>query len=108
MAFNVQQPFINGNQNQIPIQPSMINPQGFTNQNNINAIYGQANPGTFTRSIQSPLAQTVNPSVVPVLDPSYSNMQAGVENVMASTGYPTQPPIGVTQSVTPTYDLANN
>jgi hypothetical protein len=98
MAFNVPQPFQNGLQNQVPnqltpqmpLEPNSINPQGFTNQNNINSIYGQANPGTFTRSVQSPLMQTIDPSVIPAVDPTDPNMQAGVQNVMAATGIPTQ------------------
>jgi hypothetical protein len=95
MAFNVSQPFQNLIQNQtpnpldvqMPFQQPNINPQGFTNQNNINGIYGQANQGTFTRTVQSPFMQNANTSI----DPIDYNTQADAENVMAATGFATQP-----------------
>ena len=48
------------NQNQTP-----INPNAFTNQGNINGMFGQEMPGTFNRQVDPatgyPLDQNVNP-----------------------------------------------
>lgn len=91
-----------------------INPKAFSSMNTVSNLYGQANPGTFTRTV-SPIAQmmdtnqTINdPSLVPAVDPTDPNMQAGAENVMAATGIPQQPPYNVQQATTPPYDLSNS
>lgn len=116
MAFNVPQPFQNTVQDQlasqVSFQPTAINPQGFTNQNNINGIYGQSNPGTFTRSVQSPLMQSMSPSLQDQVNPIDPGLPLGVQDQMASTGMPdysmpVAPPVNVTQQITPTYDLNN-
>jgi hypothetical protein len=110
MAFNINQPYQNQVQNQLtpqmPFQPTPINPQGFTNQNNINGVFGQQNPGTFTRSMQSPLSQTIDMSAIPTPSTMDPSLQAQAENVMAQTGIPQQPPLGVQQPTTPPYDLS--
>jgi len=109
-SFNQSQP-----NNMATRQPTPINPKVFSNMGTMSNLYGQANPGTFTRSVTSPLAQMndlsqpINdPSLVPVVDPTNPNMQAGAENVMAATGIPQQPPYNVQQATTPPYDLSNS
>lgn len=107
MAYNNVQPQLQG-QNPYQVVPSQtpINPQGFTNQNNINGVFGQQNPGTFTRSMQSPLGQTIDMSAIPTPNTMDPNLQAQAENVMAQTGIPQQPPTGVQQPTTSSYDLS--
>lgn len=39
------------------IAPSSINPKAFSNPQAIAGIYGQANPGTFTRSVGNQMGQ---------------------------------------------------
>jgi hypothetical protein len=89
-----------------------INPKGFTNQANIAGVYGQAVPGTFNRTFNSPLAQTMDPSLAMQVDPTSPGMPVAIQNDMASTGFPDysqpqQPPLGVQTPISPTYDLNN-
>jgi hypothetical protein len=116
MGFNINQPFQNPVQGQLtpqmPFQPTAINPQGFTNQENINGVFGQANPGTFTRNVQGPLMQTMDPSLAMQVDPTNPGMPAAIQNDMAAAGgvdysIPQQPPLGVQTPIAPIYDLNN-
>jgi hypothetical protein len=96
----------------MPFQPTAINPQGFTNQENINGVFGQANPGTFTRNVQGPLTQMIDPSLTMDIDPPTPGLPAAVQNDMAATGFPEystsqQPPLGVQTPIAPIYDLNN-
>ena len=92
-----------------------INQKIFSDIKTVSNLYGKANPGTFTRSVESPMKQMVDPSqpindpsLVPMVDPTDPNMQTGAENVMAATGIPQQPPYNVEQATTPPYDLSNS
>lgn len=92
-----------------------INQKIFSDIKTVSNLYGKSNPGTFTRSVESPMKQMVDPSqpindpsLVPMVDPTDPNMQAGAENVMAATGIPQQPPYNVEQATTPPYDLSNS
>ena len=48
------------------MQPSAINPKAFSNQAAMQGMFGQANPGTFTRSVGvNPPAGVAEPIVPP-------------------------------------------
>lgn len=87
-----------------------INPKAFSNQNNISGVYGQNNPGTFTRTV-GPLTQMVDPSLAMGIDPTNPGAPNAIQNDMAATGFsqnqPQQPPIGVETPIAPIYDLNN-
>lgn len=94
------------------LQPNQISPKAFTNQNNIQGVFGQANQGTFTRTIgSSPLAQMTSQGYIPPIDPTNPTEQNDVNAIMASGdalsnyGQAQMPPVGVQQPITPTYDL---
>ena len=70
------------------INPTPINPKGFTNMNNIQSMYGAQIPNTFTRDV-NPMAGTA-----PTMMPDYS-------------GIPVPPPTGVETPITPTYNINN-
>jgi len=64
-----------------PMAKALQNPisaKALSNQKNIKGVFGTQSPGTFTRNMQSPLQQA------------------------------TEPPLGVEEEISPTYDLANN
>jgi hypothetical protein len=89
-------------------QQAPVNPNAFTNQGNIQGIYGQSMPGTFNRSINSPFMQMADPNMMPPIPGTMdASVQTEAENVMAQTGIPLQPPTGVQTPVTPIYDLNN-
>ena len=98
--------------NVMPRTVNPINPKAFSNPGTIANLYGQANPGTFTRTVQSPFAQTMDPNLAMQVDPTNPGMPAAIQNDMAATGVPMNtspipPPEDVTQQITPTYDLSN-
>jgi hypothetical protein len=80
-------------------QQTPINPQGFTNQNNINGIFGQTVPGTYNRQIgqTTPLMQTIDPLTGENVDPTMDQ----------SASMPIPPPTGVQTQVSPVYDINN-
>jgi hypothetical protein len=99
------------------LQPNEISPQAFSNQDAIRGMFGQANNGTFTRTVGgSPLAQMTSQGYIPPMDPTNPTEQNDVNAIMANTGQPTPqygmsapvpPPYGVQTPITPTYDLNN-
>lgn len=100
-------------QNQVPRPATPISPKAFSNQGTIAGLYGQANPGTFTRTVQTPLAQMVDPSLAMGIDPTNPGVPNAIQNDMAATGFPDYstpqtPPQNVEQQITPTYDLSNS
>lgn len=104
------------------MQPNAISPVAFSNQDTIKGVFGQANPGTFTRTVgATPLMQMTSQGYIPPMDPTNPTQQTDVNAIMAGTdgalqgyeqaqqGYsqPVPPPIGVQTPITPTYDLNN-
>lgn len=100
------------------MQPNAISPKAFSNQNTIGNVFGQVNPGTFTRTIgTTPLAQMTSQGYIPPMDPTNPTEQNDVNAIMAQTGgapidqsiygEPIAPPYGVQTPITPTYDLNN-
>jgi hypothetical protein len=75
------------------LQPNAISPSAFTNQNTIQEVFGQANPGTFTRSIGNAAID--------------QNLMDDAGATAYGMGNAQQPPYGVQIPVTPTYDLNN-
>lgn len=76
-----------------------INPQGFTNQNNIGGVFGQAISNTYNRQVGqgSPLMQTIDPLTGENIDPTMDQ----------SPYMPVPPPTGVETPITPIYDINN-
>lgn len=77
--------------NPMAMKETPINPRGFSNSKAIGGVYGRANTGTFTRTVQSneaPIMQLANPGM----------LQDG----------PELPPQGVQTSVTPTLGFENS
>jgi len=70
------------------INPTPINPKGFTNMNNIQGMYGTQVPNTFTRDV-NPMA-----GMTPPMEPDYSSV-------------PIPPPAGVETPITPNYNINN-
>lgn len=70
------------------INPTPINPKGFTNMNNIQGMFGTQVPNTFTRDVNNP----------------YDPTNTLATNPAAS---PTPPPTGVDMPIVPPYDLNN-
>lgn len=70
------------------LNPTPINPKGFTNMNNIQGMYGAQVPNTFTRDVNNPYDPTnalaTNPGVSPI-----------------------PPPVGVETPITPNYNINN-
>ena len=95
------------------LQPNAISPTAFSNQDAIQGVFGQANPGTFTRSVgAAPLMQMTSQGYIPPMDPTNPTQQNDVNAIMAGTdgalqgyGQPVPPPMGVQMPITPTYDL---
>lgn len=100
MAYNNVQPQL---QPQMPYQvtpaQTPINPQGFTNQNNISGVFGQAMPNTYNRQIgqTTPFMQTIDPLTGESINPTMDQ----------SVNMPVPPPTGVQTSTTPVYDINN-
>lgn len=92
------------------IAQTPINPKAFSNANAITNIYGQNNPGTFTRTVgQSPFTQVdIDPLTGQPINPlaSQSPTQPLIPDV-GSAMSPTPPPVGVQQPISPFYDLSN-
>lgn len=66
------------------IAQSPINPKAFSAPQAISDIYGQANPGTFTRSVGQPMGQLANqPIPVPsaIQDESQITPNQGFNNI---------------------------
>lgn len=92
------------------MQPNAISPKAFSNQGAIQGMFGQANPGTFTRSVgNSPLAQITSQGYVAPVDPTNPGDNMPVDSILAQAGQtsPVMPPAGVAQSIVPPYDLSN-
>ena len=70
------------------LNPSPINPQGFTNTTNIQGVFGEQVPGTFTRNVNGTTNQ---------------NTLAMADNLAA----PIPPPNGVDTPIVPPYDINN-
>lgn len=100
MAYNNVQPQLQG-QNPYQVVPPQtpINPQGFTNQNNIGGVFGQAMPNTYNRQVgqTSPLMQTIDPLTGESINPTLDQ----------SPYMPVIPPTGVQTPITPVYDINN-
>lgn len=81
--------------------PTPINPQGFTNQNNISAMFGTAVPGTFNRDLTPGVPQNLqipsDPLTGQPIDPLVGVTPNG----------PVTPPLGVQTPTTPIYDINN-
>lgn len=76
-----------------------INPQGFTNQQNISGVFGQAVDNTFTRNVGGIQPQIpTDPLTGQPIDPTMSQ---------SATTPVVPPPVGVQSSITPTYGLNN-
>lgn len=117
----------NQKQGQMPnaqMVPNAINPMAFTNQGTIKSMFGDSNPGTFTRSVGTPLMQMTSQGYIPPMDPTNPSNQQDVNAIMAGTdgalqgyqqaqqaaalpgyGQAQQPPYGVQTPITPNYDL---
>jgi len=99
------------NQINTPVQTMQtpINPRGFSNMDSINNMYGQNNPGTFTRTVgQSPFMQMdTDPLTGQPINPlsSQSPTQPLIPDV-GSPMSPITPPAGVQQPISPFYDLS--
>jgi hypothetical protein len=95
------------------LQPNAISTKALSNQDAIQRVFGQANPGTFTRSVgAAPLMQMTSQGYMPPMDPTNPTEQTDVNAVMAESGsidsgysQPVPPPYGVDTPITPNYDL---
>jgi len=70
------------------INPTPINPKGFTNTDIIQGMFGTQVPNTFTRDV-NPMAGATTPAMTP-----YPSV-------------PTPPPVGVETPITPNYNINN-
>jgi len=70
------------------INPTPINPKGFTNTNNIQGMFGAQVPNTFTRDVSA------MSGVMPTMQPNYSSV-------------PIPPPVEVETPIVPPYDINN-
>ena len=75
------------------LNPTPINPKGFTNMNNIQGMYGTQVPNTFTRDINNP----------------YGTTNTLATNTLATNPgvSPIPPPDGVETTIVPPYDINN-
>jgi len=71
------------------IDPVPVNPNAFTNTNNIQGMFGTQVPNTFTRDVKNP----------------YAPVQPTMTDAVQDTPIP--PPAGVETPVTPPYDINN-
>lgn len=87
-----------------PMQPTPISPTAFSNPDAISGVFGQANEGTFTRTVgDTPLMQMADPGYMPMDDAS----MAGADMALDEYGQAQMPPMEVETPITPTYDLNN-
>lgn len=94
-------PNLNNNIMQKPQTP--ISPTALSNQSTINDVYGQMVPGTYNRSVGSPLQQMVEPSVA--IDPLTGQQ---IDPTMdQSPSMPLPPPVDVQTGITPNYGINN-
>jgi hypothetical protein len=70
------------------LNPTPINPKGFTNTNNIQGVFGTQVPNTFTRDVNG-MNDAMNP----------------MANEL--TSQPIPPPAGVETPITPNYNINN-
>lgn len=87
------------------MQPNAISPTALSNQGTINGVFGDAIANTFTRSVGTPLNQMTSQGYIPPMDPTNPGMQNDVNAIMTQSNEAIQPPYGVQQPITPTYDL---
>lgn len=86
-------PYAQGISGQTP-----INPQGFTNQQNIGGVFGQQVPNTFTRDVNNAQSQVpTDPLTGQQIDPTMDQ----------SASMPVPPPVGVQTPTTPFYGINN-
>ena len=71
------------------LNPTPINPRGFTNTNNIEGVFGRQVPNSFTRNVRG-IYDTNNPMMV---NPEIAN--------------PVPTPTGVETPIVPPYDINN-
>lgn len=96
---NTPRPNLNNNIMQKPQTP--ISPKALSNQSTINDVYGQMVPGTYNRSVGSPLQQVVDPAVA--IDPLTGQQ---IDPTMdQSISMPLPPPTGVQTGITPNYGI---
>jgi len=94
-------PNLNNNIMQKPQTP--ISPTALSNQSTINDVYGQMVPGTYNRSVGSPLQQMVEPAVA--IDPLTGQQ---IDPTMSqSPSMPLPPPVDVQTGITPNYEINN-
>ena len=94
-------PNLNNNIMQKPQTP--ISPTALSNQSTINDVYGQMVPGTYNRSVGSPLQQMVEPAVA--IDPLTGQQ---IDPTMdQSPSMPLPPPVDVQTGITPNYGINN-
>jgi hypothetical protein len=92
---------LNNNIMQKPQTP--ISPTALSNQSTINDVYGQMVPGTYNRSVGSPLQQMVEPAVA--IDPLTGQQ---IDPTMSqSPSMPLPPPVDVQTGITPNYEINN-
>jgi hypothetical protein len=92
---------LNNNIMQKPQTP--ISPTALSNQSTINDVYGQMVPGTYNRSVGSPLQQMVEPAVA--IDPLTGQQ---IDPTMdQSPSMPLPPPVDVQTGITPNYGINN-
>jgi hypothetical protein len=104
---NLTQPGVvkndNLNNNNMQRQQTPISPTALSNQSTINDVYGQMVPGTYNRSVGSPLQQMVEPSVA--IDPLTGQQ---IDPTMdQSPSMPLPPPVDVQTGITPNYEINN-
>ena len=68
------------------LNPTPINPKGFTNTDNIQGMFGAQVPNTFTRNVNG----ATDPNTLAMVDPLAN---------------PMPPPVGVETPIVPPYDI---
>ena len=77
-----------------------VSPKAFSDQSTIASLYGQANKGTFTRSVGM-----VDPLTGQSMDPTADQSTNTPTVVQPGSPMAPQPPAGVKTSITPNYDM---
>ena len=78
------------------LKPTSISPKAMSNQNTIKNMFGDVNPGTFTRTVGQP-------SVMAPMDPLTGLPIDPMANQSPIASPP--PPVGVQSNITPPYGL---